>query len=267
MTAAFEHIRLEDDGGGVALLTFDRPEVSNAIHLAMNLEIRSALEALEARDDVRVLVLTGAGEKAFAGGADIAELSEREGPVALARHNAKLTDAIASFPRPTIAAVRGVALGGGLEVALACDLRVAGRSARLGQPEVGLGILPAAGATFRLPALVGIAKAKELCFTGRIVGADEALALGLVNHVVDDAAVLEKASEIAREIARQSPLAVRLAKVALDGGREASRGTATWLEALAQHVLYDDEEKDRRMSAYLESRAARRKARKEEAGG
>src|SRR5690606_10582502 len=150
---------------------------------------RAALDALALRDDVRALILTGAGDRAFVSGADIVELRARRGSEALMRHNAKLCDAIEAFPVPTIAAIRGFALGGGCEVALACDLRVAGRSARLGQPEVGLGILPAAGGTWRLQRIVGLAKAKELIFTAAIIDAEEARAIGLVNRVVDDEAV------------------------------------------------------------------------------
>ena len=259
--SGWEHIRVEVGDDGVALLTFDRPAVRNALHLPMNLEIRAALAELEDRVDVHALILTGAGDRAFVSGADIAELRQRRGPVALARHNARLCDAIEAFPQPTIAAIRGWALGGGCEVALACDLRVAGRSAKLGQPEVGLGIIPAAGGTWRLPRVVGLAKAKELIFTGAIVDAEEAHRLGLVNRVVDDEAVLDEAHGLARDIARQGRLAVRLAKLAIDAGRESSRATGTTLEALAQALLYDDDDKDRRMGSFLDARAARRAAR------
>ncbi len=261
MPSPYEHIRVERLEPGITLITFDRPQTRNALNLEMNLELRSAVEALGVDESVRVVIFTGAGGKAFVSGADIAGLRTREGSVALARYNARLTDAIAALPHPTIAAIRGYALGGGCELALACDLRVAGRSARLGQPEVGLGILPAAGGTFRLPRLVGVARAKELIFTGAILDAEEALAIGLVNRVVSDEAVLEEATTLARAISGQGRLAVRLAKVAIDQGAEASRAASSWLEALGQHALYDSDEKRERMDRFLEAREARRRSR------
>lgn len=262
----YEHIRIEVDAEGVALLTFERPEVRNAMHLPMNLEIRAALEHLVARGDVRALILTGAGDKAFVSGADIAELRDRTGVVALAAHNAKLCDAIEAFPFPTIAAIQGYALGGGCEVALACDLRVAGASSRLGQPEVSLGIIPAAGGTWRLPRIVGIARAKELIYTAAVIDAAEAARIGLINHVVPDGFALPKAREIATTIAANSTMAVRLAKVAIDAGRESSQQTGLSLEALAQTVLYDDPDKMRRMTQFLDARDARRAAKESNDG-
>lgn len=258
---AYRFIQVSVADDGIGELVFDRPEARNALHLPMNLEVRAALADLAERTDIRVLILRGAGDQAFVSGADIAELRERRGPVALARHNAKLCDAIEAFPYPTIAAIRGYCLGGGCEVAQACDLRIGGRSAKLGQPEVGLGIVPAAGGTWRLQRIVGVAKAKELIFTGRIIGAQEALAIGLLNHVTDDDDVVGRARELGAEIAAQGRMAVRLAKIAIDGGREASREVGLALEALAQTVLYDDPDKHARMTAFLDVRAARRAAR------
>ncbi|MCB9789017.1 MAG: enoyl-CoA hydratase/isomerase family protein [Deltaproteobacteria bacterium] len=258
MSGALQHIRVEHGAGGVATLTFDRPAARNAMHLEMNLEVRRALDTLAEDESVRALVLTGAGGRAFVSGADIAELRDRSAVVALARHNARLCDALEAFPRPTVAAIEGYALGGGCEVALACDLRVAGASARLGQPEVSLGILPAAGATWRLPRVVGLGRAKELILTGRIVEADEALGMGLLNRVVPDGGALEAARALAETMAGHSALAVRLAKVAIDGGREASQHVGSMLEALGQALLYDDPDKRERMDAFLAARAARK---------
>ena len=262
---SYEYIRVEVQDG-VAVLTFDRPTVRNAMHLPMNLEIRQALLALASEEGVRALILTGAGGRAFVSGADIAELRDRKGEVALEAHNAKLCDAIEAFPRPTIAAIQGYALGGGCEVALACDIRVAGRGSKLGQPEVSLGIIPAAGGTWRLPRVVGVAKAKELIYTAAIIDAEEAKAIGLLNHVVDEGFALAKAREIAQAIAANSPMAVRLAKVAIDAGRESSQQTGLSLEALAQTVLYDDPDKMRRMTSFLEARDARRAAKEKNNG-
>lgn len=260
MSAGFEHIQVECGADGVATLTFARPETRNAMHLAMNLEVRAALDALADDDSVRALVLAGAGGRAFVSGADIAELRDRTAVVALARHNAKLCDAIEAFGRPTVAAIEGVALGGGLEVALACDLRVASRSARFGQPEVSLGILPAAGATWRLPRIVGLGRAKDLIFTARTIDADEALAMGLINRLAEDGEALAHARALAATVAAHSPLALRLAKVAIDGGREAGQQVGSALEALGQALLYDDPDKRRRMDAFLARRAAAKSA-------
>jgi enoyl-CoA hydratase len=259
----FSFINVSVDEAGIAQVMFNRPEVRNAIHLPMNLEIRGALEALAEQPDVRAVIFVGAGGKAFAGGADIAELNGRAGVVALAQHNARLCEAIERFPQPTIAAIHGYALGGGCEVAMACDLRVAGSRAKLGQPEVSLGIIPAAGGTWRLQRLVGVARAKELIFTGALIEAAEAERWGLINHVVDDSEVLNKAVELARAISAQSALAVRLAKVVINAGRETDHTTGSTMEALAQMVLYDDDDKERRMNAFIEAREARRRKRDE----
>jgi enoyl-CoA hydratase len=247
--AEYQFILVESAPDGVSVITFNRPEVRNALHLPMNLEIREALEQLAGDEQVAAVVFQGAGGKAFVSGADIAELRARKGPEALLQHNAKLCDAIAAFPSPTIAAVEGWALGGGCEIAMACDMRVAGAKARFGQPEVSLGILPAAGGTWRLPLLVGLAKAKELIFTAAIVDAEEALRIGLVNDVVPQGGALERAQELGRACAKQSRLAIRLAKVAIDRG---GPHFGSDLEALGQTILYDDPEKHRRMTAFLE---------------
>jgi enoyl-CoA hydratase len=253
--SSYATIKLETREGGVALLTLDRPEVRNAINLAMVEEIHDALTDLAAREDVLALVLTGAGTKAFASGADIAELLERTQKDALLAINSSLFRRIEEFPRPTIAAVRGYALGGGCELALACDIRVAGETARFGQPEVSLGILPGAGATYRLPRLVGTGRARELIFTGRAIDAREAERIGLVNRVVPDERVLDEALAIARGIAEHAPLAVRLSKIALNAAaRGASLGE---LESIAQAVLFESDDKKRRMADFLEKKRAR----------
>jgi enoyl-CoA hydratase len=168
---------------GIAHVQLNRPEVRNAINLEMVRELTAVLDELGARADVSALVLSGAGGKAFAGGADIAELRERTHREALMALNATVFQRVEDFARPTIAAIDGYALGGGLELALACDLRVGSRSAKVGVPEATLGIYPAAGGTWRLPRLVGLGRAKELVFTGRIVDAEEAFALGIFERL------------------------------------------------------------------------------------
>lgn len=251
---AYETIRVELEGG-LAIVTMDRPQVRNAIDLAMVRELTAALDELSRADAVRVLILRGEGGKAFAGGADIAQLRERRALDAFTQVNARLFQLIEDFPHPTIAAIEGWALGGGCEIALACDLRVAGETARLGFPEVGLGIFPAAGGTHRLPKLVGLGKAKELVFTGRILDAAAARDIGLVEHVVPEGGALAKAREIAAEIARNGTLAVRVAKMALNA---IARGNDPEpIEKLGQALLFESPDKFERMTAFLEKRKAK----------
>ncbi|SHK14752.1 enoyl-CoA hydratase/isomerase family protein [Rhodothermus profundi] len=259
-TFQFATLLVEEDEQGIVCCTFNRPEVRNALNLEMVQEVRQLLDQLARRDAVRVLIFTGAGGQAFVSGADIAELRERGRAEALQRINNSLFREIEQFPAPTIAAVRGWALGGGCELAMACDLRIAGESARFGQPEVRLGIIPGAGATYRLPRLVGLGKARELIYTGRIIEASEALAIGLVNEVVPDDQVLEKARALAREIAAASPLAVRFAKMALNAAFEMSTDVGLTLETMMQAILFEDEEKYRRMTAFLERKQRKQKA-------
>ena len=241
---------------GIVTLTLDRPEARNAINLQVVDEMHAVLAVLSRDPATRVLILTGAGTTAFASGADIRELRERRAPDALRGINSTLFRAVERFPLPTIAAVRGYALGGGCELALACDLRVASETARFGQPEVGLGIIPAAGATYRLPRLVGAGRARELILTGRIIDADEALAIGLVNRVTPDARVLDEARSIALVMAGKGPLALRAAKLALTAslyGPDAGQAA----ENLAQAILFESADKREGMTAFLRGRAPR----------
>lgn len=255
----YQTILLErDEARGLAVLTFNRPEVRNALNQDMVDEVRHALNALRLDADLGALILTGAGDKAFIGGADIAELRDRRHLEALRGINSQLFGEIERFPAPTIAAIRGFALGGGCELAMACDLRVCGEGSKLGQPEVGLGIIPGAGATYRLPKLVGLGVARELIFTGKIVDAQEALKIGLVNRVVPDAEVLDAARALAGEVARNSNLAVRLAKVSLNLSSQLSVEAGQALESASQGILFDHEEKVRRMTAFLERKQARK---------
>jgi enoyl-CoA hydratase len=238
--------------GEIAVLTLNAPEKRNAIDLEMVNGLHAALDELLAADDVSVLVLIGAGDRAFAAGADIAQLKERKGSDALAAINSAIFKRIDDFPVPSIAAIKGFALGGGCELAIACDLRVAGTSAKMGQPEVGLGIIPAAGGTYRLPRLVGLGKARELIYTGRIIDAQECLRIGLVNDVVDDDKVLVRALEIAGEIASRGRLAVRLAKATMNALSRPGEAAAVSMESIAQSILFDSEDKHARMQAFLD---------------
>jgi enoyl-CoA hydratase len=242
-------------------VVLDRPEVRNAINRRMVEEMHAALEALEAREDVRGLVLTSSGGRAFASGADIAELRERRRTDALQGINARLFARVEGFPRPTVAAIVGWCLGGGCELALSCDARVAGASARFGQPEVGLGIMAAAGATRRLPALVGLAQARRLLFTGEIVDAEEALRIGLVDRVVPDADVQAAARAWLEPVLRQAPEAVRATKQALRAWLHgADEKELMALDDELQARLFEHPDKFARMDAFL-ARRARRKER------
>lgn len=237
--------------GLVATLTLNRPAVRNALDLAMVGAVSAALRELADDGGLGALVITGAGEQAFVAGADIAELRERTSSDALRGINQRLFREVERFPAPTIAAVRGWALGGGCELAMACDLRIAGESARFGQPEVSLGILPAAGGTHRLERLVGAGKARELIFTGQIIDAREAHRLGLVNDVVPDLETLPRARELGARIAKNSIQAVRLAKLALLAAPELPGAGRDLVESLAQALLFDSSEKRARMSEFL----------------
>ena len=204
-------IRVDRDAA-VAVVTVDRPDALNALDVATLTELRDQLRGLAGDADVRAVVLTGAGEKAFVAGADIKYMSgldvgQAKEWGALGHEAGRLLE---TMPKPTIAAINGFALGGGCELALACDVRYAASSAKLGQPEVNLGIIPGWGGTQRLARVCGLGVAKELIFTGRVIDADEALRIGLVNAVHDP--VLDKARETAVVLASKSPIALRLMK-------------------------------------------------------
>jgi enoyl-CoA hydratase len=236
---------------GVGHLELNRPEVRNAINRELVDALHETLDDWAERDELRAVVLSGAGGKAFAGGADIAELKERTHREAFFGINQRLFQKLEDFPRPVIAAIDGYALGGGLELALSCDLRVASRSAKVGMPEVSLGIFPGAGGTWRLPRVVGLGHAKELIFTGRIVDAEEAFSLCLFERLVD-ADALTLAKDLAQQIARNSPLAVQVAKVTLNA--LARQQHAEPVERLAQALLFDSPDKRARMTAFLEKK-------------
>ncbi|HLU39978.1 MAG TPA: enoyl-CoA hydratase-related protein [Planctomycetota bacterium] len=240
--------------GDVALVTLNAPERRNAIDLSMVNALHRVIDDLIADPNVAAVVLTGAGDKAFAAGADIAQLRERTSAQALAAINSSLFRRIEDLPVPVVAAIRGYALGGGCELAIACDLRVAGESARMGQPEVKLGIIPGAGATYRLPRLVGAGRARDLIFTGRMLDAQECLRIGLVDRVVPDAEVVEAALALAAEIAGNGRLAVRMAKLALNAVTRPTDLQGSAVENAAQALCFDSEDKRARMDAFLAKR-------------
>ena len=260
MSPAYETLllRVED---GVATLTLNRPEALNALTQRMKEELAAALQWLEAEESVRVLLITGAGERAFCAGADIKERAGTDPTpaefVVRQRATHQLFTRIERFAKPVIAALNGVAYGGGAEIALCADLRIAADTARIGLTEVNLGVIPAGGGTQRLPRLVGAPKAKELIFTGARLTADQALAIGLVNRVVPAAALADAASALAAEIAGKPPLAVRFAKQAIDRGLEADLQTSLDLELFAAAILFDTDDRREGMRAFIEKRPPR----------
>jgi enoyl-CoA hydratase/carnithine racemase len=244
------------DGALALVLTMNRPEAMNALSRALLEALWVEVEKAAVRREVRALILAG-NAKAFCAGAD---LKERAGmnPTevrAFLRRIRGIMDLVERVPMPTIAAVDGVAFGGGCELALSCDLRVLGRGAKIGLTECALGIIPGAGGTQRLPRLIGPAKAKELIFTARKLDADAAFDVGLANHVVDAGGALEKALALAAEIGRTAPIAVEAAKAAIDGGLSTGISEGLLLEARAYEVtLYTDDRKEA-LAAFAEKRA------------
>jgi enoyl-CoA hydratase/carnithine racemase len=249
-------LALSERRGAVAVVTVNRPDKKNALSLDVIHALAGVLDGLEKDGDVRAVVLRGAGD-CFVAGADIAQLRERRAEESLQGINSGLFRRIEEFAWPVVAAVHGWALGGGMELAMACDVRIAGESARFGQPELNLGILPAAGGMHRLPALVGMGCAKDLVLTGRIVDAQEALRMGLVSRVVPDAGLLDEAVEAAEAIASKAPMAVRLAKGIMNALFRVRPDTAFMMETAAQAVLFESEEKERRMTEFLEKKSKR----------
>lgn len=238
---------------GVGTIRLDRPKM-NAIDEQLHLEVRAAATEAGEREDVRAVVIYG-GERVFAAGADIKAMSQldAEGMKAWGKELQDSFRFVARVPKPVIAAVTGYALGGGYELALCADFRVLGTKAKIGQPEIQLGVIPGAGGTQRLARLVGPAKAKDLVFTGRHVGAEEALEIGLADAVVPDAEVYETALAMARKFAAGPPLALAAAKRAIDEGLELPIDEALTLETRLFAELFDTEDQKTGMSSFLES--------------
>ena len=245
-----EFVRLEVDGA-VGTIRLDRPKM-NAINGQVTAELREAAEEARDRDDVRAVVLYG-GERVFAAGADIKEMSSISYADMLT-WGARLQESlkvVARLPKPVVAAVTGYALGGGFELALTADFRVLGERAKVGVPEIQLGVIPGAGGTQRLTRLVGPAKAKSMVFTGRHVGAEEALALGIADQVVPDAEVYEAALEMARSYATGPAIALRAAKQAIDDGLELDLDSALRLESQLFAALFSTEDQRTGMESFI----------------
>lgn len=254
---SFETLLL-DVADQVATITVNRPDKRNALNAAVRREILQALDHLRADDAARVVVITGAGDKAFIAGADITEFAERTAVEQRAAMTERpIFDEIAAYPKPVIAMINGFALGGGCEVALACDMRVAGKSAKLGQPEIKLGIIPGGGGTQRLPRLVGVGNAMRLVLTGELVGAEEAQRMGLIDLLVEDSDLRTRTYEIARAIAAHSPLTLRLAKAALRAAMEMPLAAGLAYERELFITAFGSSDKREGVAAFLEKRAPR----------
>jgi enoyl-CoA hydratase len=240
----------------VGIVTLNRPEVLNALNKAVFEELGFVFDKIARDEDVKAVILTGVG-KAFAAGADIEAMKDLSPLEArqFALAACKTQEKISALPKPTIAAINGYALGGGCELAMCCDLRIASENARLGQPEINLGIIPGGGGTQRLARLVGLAKAKELVFTGKMIDAQEACQIGLVNKVVQPSELMAEAIKLARDLASKSAPALSLAKAALDHGYGISLEAALGYEIECFAQCFATEDHREGMSAFLAKRA------------
>ncbi|MFQ5837262.1 MAG: enoyl-CoA hydratase/isomerase family protein [Thermoplasmata archaeon] len=246
---------LVDREGPLAFITFNRPKVLNAMNQRTKEEVLSALEELEADDGVKVVIFRGAGEKAFVAGADVKEFVGRR-PIDQREDRRQLGfyEAIAAFPKPVIAMIRGYCLGGGCELILACDIRVASGDAKIGQPEINLGLIPGGGGSQRLPRLVGEGKALQLILTGDMISGEEAKAIGLVEEVYPAEELEERTREMAMRIAGKSPIALRLAKEAVRAASNMNLTAGLEYEATLFSLLFSTEDKEEGVKAFLEKR-------------
>ena len=240
----------------IGILTINRTKALNALNMATLKEIQLAIQEIRENPSVRVLIITGAGERAFVAGADIQEMVGMSSIEALnfSRLGHFTLKMIQDLDRPVIAAVNGYALGGGTEMALACDFIYASENARFGLPEVTLGIFPGFGGTQRLPRLIGKGKAKELIFTGKMITAQEAFQIGLVNAVFPQASLMEEVKKVAAQVAGNGPVGVRLAKMVVDSGFNMDLWEACSLESYAFSIGFTTEDQKEGMKAFLEKR-------------
>ena len=238
---------------GICIIKINRPEKLNAMNSDVAKEIISIFEKTGTDDSVKVIILTGEGDKAFSAGADIEYMSKisPDESVEYAKLGQLLTATVENVKQPTIAAVNGFALGGGCELAMSCDIRIASDTAKLGQPEVTIGIPPVWGGTQRLLRIVGIAKAKELVYTGKMIKADEAKEIGLVNHVVPLASLMDEAMKMAKTIAENSAMGVQMSKTAINKGRNADLDTGLGVELLAWRNCFTHSDREQRMTAFV----------------
>jgi enoyl-CoA hydratase len=248
---------LVEDIGGTAVITINRPTALNALNLATLGELEAAFAALSGDRSIRAVIITGSGAKAFVAGADIAEMQKMSPAQArsFAKYGQGVFARLERLPQPVIAAVNGFALGGGCELAMACDIRIAAENAKFGQPETGLGITPGFGGSQRLPRLIGEGRAKELLFTADVIDAADALRIGLVNKVVAAGQALEAAAAMARKIAIRSPVAVGYCKTAIREGQNSELDSAIAYEAEVFGLCFADVDQSEGMTAFIEKRA------------
>lgn len=254
----FKNILYEKDKEkGIVKLTINRPEVRNALNAATRKEIRNAIGEIEKDGDVRVVIITGAGEKAFISGADITAFKEAT-PIMMEESAStlgqQLLSDIENLSVPVIAMINGFCLGGGQELAICCDIRIASENAKFGQPEVNVGIFPGAGGTQRLPRLIGWGKAKELIYTGRIIDAVEAERIGLVDKVVPPERLEEEVNQLAETIASKSPLIIKLAKKAINKGMYTDLAAGLAYEKANFALCFATEDRTEGVTAFLEKR-------------
>lgn len=246
---------LVEKRGNVAVLTINRPDKLNALGYKVHQEGVAALEELRKDEEVRVLVITGSGEKSFIAGADITEFAGKTAVTQRAIFQEKtLFNSIDEFPKPVIAMVNGFCLGGGCEVALACDLRIAGEKARFGQPEINLGIIPGGGGTQRLTRLIGEGKSMEMILMGDMIDAQTALNLGLVNHVYSAEELETKTMELANKIAEKSPIALQMAKEAVKLAAKSNLDEGLKREVDLFAICFSSQDKEEGVAAFLEKR-------------
>ena len=256
-TITFETILVEKNGR-VAILTLNRPDAMNAINMQMRSELRQSLEALRRDADIGAVVLTGVGEKAFSAGMDLREFAKANADVPVAemkRFRWENNEGIAAFDKPIIAAVNGLAIGGGVELALLCDLTFASDAASFAFGEVKRGLMPGNGGTQRLSRRIGTARALDMILTGRTVSPQEALAMGLIEYVVPPKELLEKAKQLAEQMAANAPIAVRSAKAAVYRGADLSLADGLRLEQDLASFLYTTDDAKEGPKAFLEKRA------------
>ncbi|HET7621497.1 MAG TPA: enoyl-CoA hydratase-related protein [Gemmatimonadaceae bacterium] len=252
-----ENVVRYETRGRVAVVTIDRPEKRNALDGQVRCAFLGAVEKARRDENVRAVIVTGAGEKAFVAGADIGEFEGRS-PVDQWRvmKSPSIFDAVERLPKPVIAAVNGYCLGGGMELALACDVRIASSSAKFGQPEVNLGIIPGGGGTQRLPRIVGLGAALRLILSGEIIAADEALRLRLVEEIVEPAKLLDRSVELAELMASKSPVALAAAKEATRAALSLPLDDGLKLETALFQLCFSSADKAEGVRAFLEKRAA-----------
>ena len=253
----FDNLLVEQKGR-VALLTINRPKSLNALNGETLQELGQAFSTLEQEEEIKVIILTGAGDKAFVAGGDISVMAKATPLLAreLALQAQHLFNRIETCSKPVIAAINGYALGGGCELAMACDIRLASDNAKIGQPEINLGIIPGWAGTQRLPRLVGKGRAKELIFTGDMLSAVEACSMGLVNRVFPQTELLQAALQMAEKVATKGGIALRLAKEAIDNGMEMDTTRAGDYEADLFALCFATEDQKEGMGAFLEKRQA-----------